>query len=235
MPIRQFFDHSSYTYTYLIYELTSSNACIIDPVIDQLDQYIKCINELNLNLEYAIDTHIHADHITALGSLRETLGCKALVGKPNQISCASGGLNNGDIISIGQLTLNALFTPGHTDDSYCFYLEEEGERRLFTGDTLLIRGCGRTDFQNGDPGHLYDSLHQKILALPDGTLVYPGHDYNGWTVSTIAEERRYNPRLNLKDKDEFIRYMSNLNLPDPKFMDVSVPANLKCGQKKLSS
>lgn len=231
MPVRQFFDYTSYTYTYIIHDSSTRAACIIDPVVEQTDQYIKLLNELDLTLDYAIDTHIHADHITALGTLRDKLDCKTLVGKPDQVSCATGGLHDGEFIKVDNLEIKAIYTPGHTDDSYCFLLEEGGQHMIFTGDTLLIRGCGRTDFQNGDPSQLYDSLHQKILTLPDETIVYPGHDYKGWLSSTVIEERNHNPRLNLSSKEAFVSHMNNLNLPDPKFMDVSVPANLKCGKK----
>ncbi len=232
MPVRQFLDYTSYTYTYIIYDATSRKACIIDPVAEQMEQYLTFLDEVSITLDYAIDTHIHADHITALGALRQTTDCKTLVGKPDQVSCATGGLHDDEIIQIGRLQLKAIYTPGHTDDSYCLLLDEGGQGIVFTGDTLLIRGCGRTDFQNGDPRQLYDSLHQKLLTLPGETLVYPGHDYKGWTSSTIAEERSHNPRLNLKGKASFVNHMNNLNLPDPNYMDVSVPANLECGKKK---
>lgn len=232
MTVRQFFDHTSFTYSYAIVDPTTLKACLIDPVSGQVEQYLRFVKELDISLEYALDTHIHADHITALGSLRDELDCKTLVGKPDQVSCATGGLQDNSVIKIGNLKLTAIYTPGHTDDSYCLLLEDNGQKMVFTGDTLLIRGCGRTDFQNGDPSQLYNSLHNKLLTLPNETLVYPGHDYKGWTSSTISEERDHNPRLNLGDQDAFVRHMNHLNLPDPKYMDVSVPANLKCGKKK---
>lgn len=232
MTVRQFFDHTSFTYSYAVIDPKTNKACLIDPVIEQLEEYLRFLREVGLSLEYALDTHIHADHITALGSLREALGCKTLVGKPDQVSCATGGLQDNQTIEIGHLQLKAIYTPGHTDDSYCLLLEEQGQKMIFTGDTLLIRGCGRTDFQNGDPSQLYNSLHNKILTLPCETVVYPGHDYKGWTSSTISEEREHNPRLNLDDEDAFVHHMNHLSLPDPKYMDVSVPANLQCGKKR---
>lgn len=230
MIFRQLFDSQSSTYTYLLADEVSKEACLIDPVLEHGPRYKQLIEELELNLIYAIDTHVHADHITALGGLREMYDCKTLVGGDNEVACASASLNHGDTIKVGQLNINVLFTPGHTSDSFCFYLTNKDQGFLFTGDTLLIRGTGRTDFQNGDPKKLYTSIHTILFSLPETTWVYPGHDYKGWTKSTLIEEKKHNPRLQL-DEPAFIDHMNNLNLPNPKMMDVAVPANLSCGKQ----
>lgn len=229
MIFRQLFDSVSSTYTYLIGDEKYAVACLIDPVLEKVETYQILLRELKLDLIFAIDTHVHADHVTASGKLRELTDCKTMVGT-GDVSCASESLTDGKIIKVGSLSLIAIFTPGHTDNSFTFFLETKGQGYLFTGDTLLIRGTGRTDFQNGDPAMLYNSLNEKILQFPDETRIYPGHDYKGWTVSTIGEEKEFNPRLQKKTKEEFINLMNNLNLPDPKMMDVAVPANLKCGR-----
>lgn len=229
MLLRQLFDRDSYTYTYLVADERSREAALIDPVIEQLDMYMRLLDELGLKLVLALDTHVHADHITALGRLRESTGCKAMVGLEGQVECATDHLTDGKQLDVGALTINALYTPGHTDDSFTFAVNDEEIDYLFTGDTLLIRGTGRTDFQNGDPGNLYDSLHEKIFKFPDETIVYPAHDYKGWTKTTIGEERRHNPRLRPVSKEVFMELMNNLDLPDPKMMDVAVPANRECG------
>lgn len=232
MIFRQFFERESSTYTYLLGDEGSRRAAIIDPVDTQLNLYLRLLDELGLQLAYALDTHVHADHVTALGLLRETLGCKTMVGFEGEVDCASSGLKDGQVIQVGSIDIRVLFTPGHTDDSFSFVVCEEERTWLFSGDTLLIRGTGRTDFQNGDAGQLYDSLHGKLLQLPDDTLVYPAHDYKGWTVSTIGEEREHNPRLEPASKEAFIELMKNLKLADPKMMDVAVPANRTCGLSK---
>lgn len=230
MIFRQLFDYKTYTYTYLIADEQSRQALLIDPVKDQVASYLQLLKELELKLAFAIDTHVHADHITALGELRDTSHCKTLGGKEAPVDCLSETFSDGGTISVGTLQLTARHTPGHTSDSYSFYLEDGGKKYLFTGDTLLIRGTGRTDFQNGDPNALYNSLFNKLLKYPDDTLVYPGHDYKGWSQSTIKEEKQFNPRLLVKSKDEFVTLMNNLKLPDPAFMDVAIPANLQCGK-----
>jgi sulfur dioxygenase len=229
---RQLFERESSTYTYLLADERTRQAALIDPVDTQLSFYHRLLDELKLRLIYAMDTHVHADHVTALGLLRETVGCKTLVGYAGEVDCASSGLQDGEAIRLGDLKIEVLFTPGHTNDSFSFYIDNGGLRYLFSGDTLLIRGTGRTDFQNGDPGQLYDSLHDKLLQLPDDTLVYPAHDYKGWTVSTIGEEKLHNPRLAVASKEAFIELMNNLDLPNPKMMDVAVPANQTCGLSK---
>lgn len=227
MIFRQLFHADSGTYTYLLGCEQTHKAILIDPVVDNLDQYIELLRQLNLILVVAVDTHVHADHITALGALREKTGCITMMGEPARASCVTQSFRDGDIINFGKLALKAIYTPGHTDDSYCFLFENY----IFTGDTLLIRGSGRTDFQNGSARDQYHSLFQKILTLPDETFVYPAHDYKGWTMSTIAEEKAHNPRLQVADEKAYIELMANLKLANPKHMDVAVPANLACGKK----
>ncbi|HXF07146.1 MAG TPA: MBL fold metallo-hydrolase [Candidatus Acidoferrales bacterium] len=226
MLFRQLYDLDTGTYTYLLAERPGGEAVIIDPVLEQMNAYLQLLRELDIRLIKAIDTHTHADHVTAMGKLRETTGCVTLMGEQTKAECVSLRVRDGEIIHVGALTLRALYTPGHTDESYSFVMDD----RVFTGDTLLIRGTGRTDFQNGDARAQYDSLFNKLLKLPDATLVYPGHDYKGWTVSTIGEEKRHNPRLQVQSVDEYVNIMNNLNLPNPKYMDVAVPANLACGR-----
>lgn len=230
MIFRQLFDYETYTYTYLLGDPATKNAALIDPVLNNLKAYLTLLADLGLRLVVAMDTHVHADHITALGQLRESSGCKTFLGNEGVVSCADSGLEDGLIISVGEMNIRVIYTPGHTDDSYCFLVKHSGQDYLFTGDTLLIRSCGRTDFQNGSPQALYQSIHQRLLTLPDETIVFPGHDYKGWTSSTIGEERRCNPRLALASEQAFVDHMNNLNLPSPKWMDVAVPANLSCGK-----
>lgn len=233
MLFRQLFDNISSTYTYIVASRSSSEALIIDPVIDRVDQYIRLLDELDLKLVKAIDTHVHADHITGLGALRDRTKCITVMGEQASVDVVSVRVGDGDEIAIEGLALQVIYTPGHTDDSYCFLLPD----RVFTGDTLLIRGTGRTDFQHGDSHAQYDSIFNKLLTLPDDTLVFPGHDYKGETVSTIAEERAFNPRLQVESPDAYAEIMANLNLPNPKLMDVAVPANQSVGlhQDELES
>lgn len=227
--LRQLFDRESYTYSYLIADSEAGVALIIDPVAECLSGYLQLLADLNLTLKTAIDTHCHADHVTALGKLREETGCETIVGKPSMVECASRVVNDGENIECGSITLRAIYTPGHTDDSYSYYLEGE-HPTVFTGDTLLIRGTGRTDFQNGSAEDLYNSLFNKLLILPSETVVYPGHDYKGWSQSTIAEELANNPRLQVKSWQELDSILSKLNLANPKLMDVAISANLQCGR-----
>jgi glyoxylase-like metal-dependent hydrolase (beta-lactamase superfamily II) len=229
MIFRQLFDRETYTYTYLLADANTKEAVLIDPVIERVDSYLLLLNELQLTLKITLDTHTHADHITASGVLRERAGSIAMVGEQSQAWCASDYFKNDDIINVGELALQVIYTPGHTDDSYSFYLGQ-GHKRVFTGDTLLIRGCGRTDFQNGNAQQQYQSL-QNLLRLPPETWVYPGHDYKGWSVSTILEEQQHNPRLRVSNEQAFIDLMANLKLDNPKMMDVVVPANQACGKK----
>ena len=221
MIFRQLFDSVSGTYTYLLASRRGGEALIIDPVIEKVDRYLQLVNELELKLVKAVDTHIHADHVTGLGALRDKTQCITVMGEMAKVDVVSMRVAEGDKLKVEGVSLDVLYTPGHTDDSYSFLLGD----RIFTGDTLLIRGTGRTDFQNGDPRAQYDSIFNKILKLPEDTLLYPAHDYKGETVSTIGEERRFNPRLQVKSIDEYVDIMNNLNLPNPKMMDVAVPAN----------
>jgi glyoxylase-like metal-dependent hydrolase (beta-lactamase superfamily II)/rhodanese-related sulfurtransferase len=225
MIFRQLFDSVSGTYTYLLASRHGGEALIIDPVLEKVDRYLQVIRELDLKLVKAVDTHLHADHITGLGALRDRTHCITVMGEQTHADVVSMRVTEGDRVNIEGLSLDVLYTPGHTDDSYSFLLDG----RVFTGDTLLIRGTGRTDFQNGDPRAQYDSIFNKLLKLPNETLVYPAHDYKGDTVSTIGEEKLFNPRLKVKSVDEYVNLMNNLKLPNPKMMDVAVPANMHVG------
>jgi len=226
MLFRQLFDRVSSTYTYLVASRPGGEALLVDPVREQVDAYLRLARELDLRLVRAIDTHTHADHVTALGALRDTTGCLTLMGEQTRAECVTETFRDGDVLDVDGVRVEAIHTPGHTDDSYSFRLAD----RVLTGDTLLIRGSGRTDFQNGDPRAEYHSIFDRLLVLPPETLVYPGHDYKGWTVSTLAEERAHNPRLQVSSEAEYARIMNGLNLPDPRLMDVAVPANLRCGR-----
>ena len=226
MIFRQLFDHASSTYTYLLAERRGGEALLIDPVLDRTEQYIKLIDELGLKLVLAIDTHIHADHVTALGPLRTSSGCATAMGEMTRAECVSVRFREGDRLKVDGVSLQVLYTPGHTDDSYSFLLPD----RVFTGDTLLIRGTGRTDFQNGDPAAQYDSLFGQLLQLPEETFVYPAHDYNGMTMSTIGEEKAFNPRLQVASREEYVALMNGLVLDNPRLMDIAVPANRNCGR-----
>ncbi len=228
MLFRQLFDPVSSTYTYLLAGDTGGEALLIDPVVDRVDRYLQLLDELGLRLVKAVDTHVHADHITALGLLRDRTRCITVMGRRSQVDVVSMRVDEGDHVEIDGVALSVLYTPGHTDNSYSFVMTD----RVFTGDTLLIRGTGRTDFQNGDARAAYHSLFGKLLALPDATLVYPAHDYNGNTVSTIGEERAHNPRLRVSSAEEYAVLMDHLHLPDPKMMDVAVPANLAIGLRQ---
>jgi sulfur dioxygenase len=225
MLFRQLYDSVSGTYTYLIASRRGGEALIIDPVLEKVERYLQLVRELDLRLVKAIDTHVHADHVTGLGALRDRTHCITVMGDMAKVDVVSMRVTEGDKLTIEGIGLDVIYTPGHTDDSYSFLMQD----RVFTGDTLLIRGTGRTDFQNGDARMQYESLFSKLLKLPDDTLVYPAHDYKGDTVSTIAEERAFNPRLQVKSVDEYIDLMSKLNLPNPKMMDVVIPANLHVG------
>src|SRR5580700_3617363 len=225
MIFRQLFDQVSGTYSYLLASRAGGEALIIDPVLEKVDRYIQLVRELDLKLVKAVDTHLHADHVTGLGALRDRTQCITVMGERSKVDVVSMRLAEGDKLTIEGVALDVLYTPGHTDDSYCFTLAD----RVFTGDTLLIRGTGRTDFQNGDARAQYDSIFNKLLRLPDETMIFPAHDYKGETVSTIGEERAFNPRLQVKSVDEYVELMNNLNLPNPKMMDVAVPANQHVG------
>jgi sulfur dioxygenase len=225
MIFRQMFDSVSGTYTYLLASRRGGEALIIDPVIEKVDRYLQLVTELDLKLVKAVDTHLHADHITGLGALRDRTHCITVMGEQTKADVVSMRVAEGEKVNIEGLSLEVLYTPGHTDDSYSYRMDD----RVFTGDTLLIRGTGRTDFQNGDPRAQYDSIFNKLLRLPESTLVYPAHDYKGETVSTIGEEKAFNPRLQVQSVDDYVALMNNLHLPNPKMMDVAVPANMKVG------
>src|SRR5438477_1162896 len=225
MIFRQLFDSVSGTYSYVLASRRGGEALIIDPVIEKVDRYLQLMKELELKLVKAVDTHLHADHITGLGALRDRTQCITVMGEHSKVDVVSMRLADGDKLQIEGISLDVLYTPGHTDDSYSFLLPD----RVFTGDTLLIRGTGRTDFQNGDSRAQFESIFGRLLRLPDETMVYPAHDYKGDTVSTIGEEKRFNPRLQVKSVEEYVDLMNNLKLPNPKMMDVAVPANLRVG------
>ena len=225
MIFRQLFDPESCTYTYLLASRPGGEALIIDSVYERVDRYIQLLQELDLKLVKVADTHVHADHVTGMRELRDRKKCITVMGAASPVDVVSMRVDDGDTIDIEGLSLRVLYTPGHTDDSYSFMMDD----RVFTGDTLLIRGTGRTDFQNGSARDQYDSIFNKLLKLPEDTLVYPAHDYKGDTVSTIAEEKAFNPRLQVSSVDEYADIMDNLNLANPKMMDIAVPANLKVG------
>ncbi|MGE4610012.1 MAG: MBL fold metallo-hydrolase [Paracoccaceae bacterium] len=225
MIFRQLFDNVSSTYTYLLASRKGGEALLIDPVLENTGRYLKLLEELELRLVKVVDTHIHADHVSAMGKLRDVTRCVTVMGEQSPSDVVSMRVSDNEKLSIEGLTLTALHTPGHTSESYSFLMED----RVFTGDTLLIRGTGRTDFQNGNPYEQYHSLFERLLKLPENTHVYPGHDYKGDTVSTIGEEKAFNPRLNVSSADEYAEIMNNLILPNPKMMDVAVPENLRLG------
>ena len=229
MLFRQLYHIGSGSYTYLLAGRPGGEALIIDPVLEQVERYLKLLEELDLTLAKVVDTHVHADHVSGMRALRDRTKCVTVMGAEAPVDVVSMRVCDGDAIEIEGVRLRALHTPGHTSDSYCFVMVD----RVFTGDTLLIRGTGRTDFQNGDPVAQFDSLFGKLLTLPEETVVYPGHDYKGDTVSTIGEERRFNPRLQVTSAEEYAAVMNALDLADPKMMDIAVPANLNvgCGQK----
>ena len=228
MIFRQFFDSISSTYTYLISSGYGREALIIDPVLEKTDQYIKLLNELDLRLVKVIDTHIHADHISGLAELRDKTKCITIMGEQAPADVVSMHVKDNEKISIENINLTALYTPGHTNDSYSFLMND----RVFTGDTLLIKGTGRTDFQNGNPYDQYDSLFDRLLKLPEKTFIYPAHDYKGESVSTIGEEKKFNPRLQVSSAQEYALIMNNLNLANPKMMDIAVPENKNLGFNK---
>ena len=225
MIFRQLFDSVSGTYSYLLASRAGGEALILDPVLEKADRYCQLLRELDLRLVKAVDTHLHADHVTGLGELRDRTQCITIMGEQSKADVVSMRVSDGDKVMIEGLSLDVMYTPGHTDNSYSYLMGD----RVFTGDTLLIRGTGRTDFQNGSSRAQYELIFNRLLKLPDETMVFPAHDYKGDTVSTIGEERRYNPRLQVRSVDEYIELMANLKLPNPKMMDVAVPANMHVG------
>ncbi len=227
MLFRQLFDPETSTYTYLIADPATGDAALVDSVLEQVDRDLKLLRELGLTLRYCLETHVHADHVTGAARLREITGCQGLVPEFAQVACADRHLKDQEIIQVGLVSIQAIATPGHTDSHLAYWVDH---KCVLTGDALLIRGCGRTDFQSGDAGTLYDVITQRLFSLPDDTLVYPAHDYRGHTVSTIGEEKRWNPRLLGRTRQEFIEFMAGLNLPDPKKIMEAVPANERCGK-----
>lgn len=226
MIFRQLFDKKSSTYTYLIASSNGREALIIDPVEENVAEYVKLLEELNLKLVKVIDTHIHADHITGASKLKNKTNCTTIMGENSPAETVDLKLKDGEIIKVDQLEIKALYTPGHTSDSYSFLMNNF----LFSGDTLLINGTGRTDFQNGSSEDAYHSLFDKLLKLPEETLLYPGHDYNGKKVSTIGDEKKFNPRLQVDSINQYIEIMSNLNLSKPKMIEINVSRNLMLGR-----
>jgi len=226
MIVRQFFDVETFTYTYFLVDEITRETVVIDPVYEQAQRDLNMLNELDLQLKYILETHVHADHITGSALLKQRFSeARAVVSKYAGVSCADLEIEQGDVLSVGSVNIDVLTTPGHTDGCVSYYVPG----MVFTGDALLIRGCGRTDFQQGDPGLLYDSI-QKIFSLSDDTLIYPGHNYHGLTVSTVREEKLFNPRLANKTRLEFIEIMNQLNLSPPQNINEAVPANLNCGK-----
>jgi glyoxylase-like metal-dependent hydrolase (beta-lactamase superfamily II) len=223
MIFEQLFDTKSSTYTYIISSGKGREALIIDPVIEHTDEYIKILKNLDLKLVKVIDTHIHADHITGLNELKKRTNCTRIMGEKSKSEVIDLRIKDGETIKVESIELKAIYTPGHTDCSYSYLMND----RVFTGDTLLINGTGRTDFQNGSSQDAYDSLFNKLLKLPEKTLVYPAHDYNGKKNSTIENEKNNNPRLQVSSKEEYVEIMNNLNLENPKMLDVAVFSNLK--------
>jgi glyoxylase-like metal-dependent hydrolase (beta-lactamase superfamily II) len=231
MIFRQLFEPISSAYTYLIACNETREAALIDPVLETVDRDLALLRELGLALKYTLETHIHADHVTGADRLRDATGSKVAVPQESGARQVDVAVRESEPIAVGTLRLDPLYVPGHTDDHHAYFLHSPDSTRVFTGDALMIDGCGRTDFQNGDAATLYRSVHEKLFTLPDDTLVYPGHDYQQRRVSSIGQERARNPRLGGgKTLEEFVAIMDGLNLPRPKKMDVAVPANRECGE-----
>ena len=225
MIFKQVFDNKTSTFTYIIASAKGREAVILDPVLENVEEYIVLLKELDLKLVKVIDTHIHADHVTGATKLKQVTNCITLMGEHTPADTVEIKVKDNEIIEIDNLKIKSLYTPGHTSDSYSFLLDNY----LFTGDTLLINGTGRTDFQNGSSKDAYNSLFNNLLKLPEDTLVYPGHDYNGKLSSTIGNEKKFNPRLQVKSVDEYVDIMSNLNLAKPKMIETNVSRNIKLG------
>ena len=225
MIFKQVFDPKTSTYTYFIGSAKGREAVIIDPVIENVNKYIQLLTELDLKLVKVIDTHIHADHVTGASKLKKATNCATIMGEHTPSEAVEIKVKDNEIIKIDNLEIKSIYTPGHTSESYSFLLENY----LFSGDALLINGTGRTDFQNGSAKDAYNSIFNKLLKLPEKTLLYPAHDYNGEKVSSIGKEKKFNPRLQVNSENEYIEIMNNLNLPEPKMMDVNVARNIKLG------
>lgn len=232
MELRQLFDSNSSTYSYLVWDSASREAALIDPVHEQLERDTRLIRELDLRLRYVLETHVHTDHITSAGKLRKRFQAIVMVHENSHTKCADVLIKGGDFVPLGAGRIGVLFTPGHTDSDVCYTIPGA----VFTGDTLLIGGCGRTDFQSGNAGTLYDSITQQLFTLPGETVVYPGHDHNGRSYSTIAEEQCHNPRAgNGTTRDEFISIMNNLALEPPARIHEILPTNLRCGTQAMDA
>lgn len=230
MLFRQLFDQDTWTYTYLLADPDTGDAVLIDPVVERVDQYIQLLNELGLTLRYSVETHVHADHVSGSGVLRQKLGAQTVLSQDAGVDCADIYVKTGDTIAFGGQSLEARLTPGHTSGCVAFIAKDGDETLAFTGDALFIRGCGRTDFQQGSSETLYKSVHEQLYTLPDTAVVYPGHDYNGNTRSTVAEEKKHNPRLNEGVSEaQFVAIMDGLDLAHPRHIHVALPANVKCG------
>ncbi len=230
MIFKQLFDPTSSTFTYLIGCEKSKQCLLIDSVFEMMQRDLELVESLQLTLIATLETHIHADHITAAYLLKQKTNSKIYYPKTKLINCADEFISEDLDIKIGEISLKPIFTPGHTDLDYCFYIKDQNPGMLLTGDCLLINGCGRTDFQSGDPVSLYNSIHNKLFTLDDDTIIYPGHDYNGLTHSTLGYEKERNPRLNINIKlAEFVTIMNELNATMPKLIDIAVPANQRCG------
>ena len=229
MKIEQLFDAVTGTYSYLLWEQKTKEAALVDSVLEQFERDKKFIKQLGLKLKYTLETHVHADHITASGLLRDEFGSDVMVHESSGLKCADNFLNDNDTLTLGEESIHVIYTPGHTDTCISFYIDGF----VFTGDALLIDGCGRTDFQAGDAKKLYHSITQKLFALDDQTVVYPGHDYLGFTASTISHEKMFNSRLgNNQSEDAFVAIMDGLNLDLPKRIHIAVPGNMQCGLVK---
>jgi glyoxylase-like metal-dependent hydrolase (beta-lactamase superfamily II) len=231
MFFRQLFDAETSTYTYLIADPVTREAVLVDPVLEQVQRDLTLLQELELTLKACLETHVHADHITGTGKLREYTECLGIVPDKAKAACADRFIQEGEIVKIGSILIQAIQTLGHTDSHMAYWVNQD---RILTGDSLLIRGCGRTDFQSGNPGLMYDHVIEKLFTLPETTWVYPGHDYHGYLVSTIAEEKRWNPRFTergiLRSRENFIEIMQSLQLPNPKRLMEAIPANEQCGK-----
>lgn len=231
MLFRQLFDETSSTFTYLLACPRTARAVLVDPVLDTIERDLATINALGLVLAYTLETHIHADHLTGARRAKALTGSRIAAPRMDGLGCVDEGVEDGRAFDVGDLVLHPLFTPGHTDTHHAYVIETQGTTRVFTGDSLLIDGCGRTDFQNGDARRQFHSIREKLFTLPDDTLVFPGHDYNGRFVSTIAKEKTGNPRIGMdRDEAQFVAIMNNLKLPYPAKIDIAVPANRRCGE-----
>ncbi|ASC70836.1 Beta-lactamase hydrolase-like protein [Halomicronema hongdechloris C2206] len=226
MLFRQLFDYATWTYSYLVADPATGEAVLVDPVLEQVERDRTLLQELGLTLVYCLETHIHADHVTGSGRLRELTDCQGIVPANAEAACADRQVQHQETLPVGAIAIQAIATHGHTDSHMAYLVNGT---HLLSGDALLIRGCGRTDFQSGDAGTLYDHVTQRLFTLPEATWVYPGHDYRGHTVSTIGEEKRYNPRFVGRDRQNFIEFMAQLDLPAPKKIMEAVPANERCG------